>query len=68
MTNFEQLNDQLLVNSKLSLTPHWIDPNLNFKITKKYGPKYPPQGVIWVPNIRPKFDDSNLALALRVQS
>ena len=65
---FEEVNDQLLVNSKLGLTPHWIDHNLNFLMEKNYGPKNPPRGVIWVPSIRPKFDDSNLACVLRVRS
>ena len=41
---FEQLNDQLLVNSKLSLTPHYIDLNLNFLDYKKSWSKNPPPG------------------------
>ena len=41
---FEQLNDQLLVNSKLSLIPHQKDLNLNFLMMKNYGPKNPPPG------------------------
>ena len=48
---FEELNDQLLVNSKLSLTPHWIDLNLNFLMEKSYGPKNPPPGC----NLGPKY-------------
>ena len=48
---FEQLNDQLLVNSRLSLTPHWIDLNLNFLMIKNYGPKNPSSGR----NLGPKF-------------
>ena len=45
---FEELNDQLLVNSKLSLTR--IDLNLNFLMEKNYGPKNPPPGC----NLGPK--------------
>ena len=48
---FEELNDQLLVNSKLSLTPHWIDLNLNFLMIKNYVPKNPPLGC----DLGPKF-------------
>ena len=40
MPVFEQLNDQLLVNSIESLTPHQIDLDLNFfKIMKDHDPK-----------------------------
>ena len=41
---FEQLKNQLLVNSKQSLTPHKIDLDLNFLDQKNYGPKNPPLG------------------------
>ena len=56
---FEQLNDQLLVNSKLSLTPHQIDLNLNFLMIKNYGPKNPPPGL--------KFGSQELGLVLMIQ-
>ena len=68
MAMFEEVNDQFLVNSKSSLTPHQIALNLNFLTVKNYGPKNPLPGGIRVPSIRPKFDDSNLALVLRVRS
>ena len=44
MAMFEQLNDQLQVNSKLSLTPRYIHCNLNFLDDKKSWPKNPPPG------------------------
>ena len=52
MAMFEQLNDQLVVNSKQSLTlsldRSWCE---FFKIIKNHGPKNPPTGC----NLDPKF-------------
>ena len=44
MAVFEQLNNQLVVNSKLSLIPHWIHLNLNFSDYKKSWSKNLPPG------------------------
>ena len=59
---FESSNLGLLLGTQF--TPRgWIFLTIFF-----YHQKIHPRGVIWVPRIRPGFDDSNLASALRVRS
>ena len=56
---FEQLNDQLLVNSLDRYRCEF------FQITKNHGPKIHPQGVIWVPINRSLVKKRNDDLAVQ---